>query len=78
MQQALRLQTTILPGGRIELSDAALRPGDEVEVIVLLGGEPSERRSALDVLDEAPGRRLLRTEADVEAYLRAERDAWQD
>lgn len=78
MQAALHLKTTVLPGGKIEIMDQELPAGASVEVIVLLSASSaSGRRSAIDILAEAPGQRLFKTAADVEAYLRHEREAWE-
>lgn len=77
MQAALHLKTIVLPGGKIELVDHTLPSGESVDVIILLPtAPPTIRRSAVDVLAEAPGQRLFKTAADVEAYLRQEREAW--
>jgi len=77
MQNALHLKTTVLPGGRIEVADQAFPAGEEVEVIVLLPASPTAtRRSAVDILAEAPGHRLFKTAADVDHYLQQEREAW--
>jgi len=48
-----------------------------VDVIILLPA-PSAiiRRSAVDILTEAPGQRLFKTAAEVDDYLRKERGAW--
>lgn len=78
MRAALHLKTTVLPGGKIEIVDQELPPGESVDVIVLLSTAPaSVRRSALDILAEAPGQRLFKTAADVDAYLQREREAWE-
>jgi hypothetical protein len=78
MQTALHLKTTVLPGGKIEIVDQELPAGESVEVIVLLSASPASiRRSAVDILAEAPGQRLFKTAADVEAYLRHEHDVWE-
>jgi len=46
-------------------------------VIVLLSASPmATRRSAVDFLAEAPGHRLFKTKADVDAYLQQERETW--
>ena len=52
MQSALRVQTTILPGGRLEISNPQLQPGQNVELIIILPSQvPStKKRSALDIL----------------------------
>jgi hypothetical protein len=78
MRAALHLKTTVLPGGKIEIVYQELPAGESVEVIVLLSVSPSSvRRSAVDILAEAPGQRLFKTAADVEAYLQHEREAWE-
>ena len=78
MRAALHLKTTVLPGGKIEIVDQELPAGESVEVIILLSVSPSSvRRSAVDILAEAPGQHLFKTAADVEAYLQHEREAWE-
>lgn len=77
MERALRLRTTVLPGGKIEIADPQFLPGESVEVIVLAPQLPAVRyRSATDILAEAKGRRVFRTAEEVDAYLQAERDSW--
>ncbi len=75
MQKALHARTTILPGGKIEIVDPELPVGEAVSVVVL-HSSGSVRRSAVDLLNEAPGQRLFKTAEDVEAYLKDERAAW--
>lgn len=77
MPQALHVTTEILPGGRIEIASAELHAGESVDVFIVrreLAGAP--RRSALDILAEAPGQRLFAHAAQVDAYLQRERDSW--
>lgn len=77
MSTAIHRKTTIQPGGKIELVEPDLPVGQPVDVVVILPDvEPPGRPSALEVLAQAPGHRLFKTAAEVEAYLRAERDAW--
>ena len=77
MVNALHRKIPVLPGGRIELTDEALPAGELVEVIILLPSPvETSPRSALDILAEAPGQRLFKTAADVDNYLRQEREAW--
>lgn len=77
MQAALCMTAQVQAGGKIEVVDAQLPVGTSVEVIVLLPQPiPKARRSILDILTEAPGHLAFETAEEVDAYLRAERDAW--
>ena len=78
MQTALRLETTVLPGHRLEISDPELPEGATVEVIVVLPqtAEP-QFTSALDFLESLPpGPRAFKTWEEYEKHLREEKDAW--
>ncbi len=76
MPSVLYRKTAVLPGGKIEVTDQALPSGEVVDVIILLPASSTTRRSAVDILAEAPGHRLFKTAADVDDYLRKEREAW--
>jgi len=77
MPGALHRKITVLPGGKIELTDQALPSGELVDVIILLpASSVTPRRSAIDILAETPGHRLFKTAADVDEYLQKEREAW--
>jgi hypothetical protein len=78
MQKALRLETTVLPGHRLELSAPELVDGATVEVIVVLPASPPPRRqSMLEFLDTLPpGPLLYRTAEEVDRYIQEERDSW--
>lgn len=78
MQAALRITAQVQAGGKIEVVDAQLPVGTSVEVIVLLPpANVPPRRSLIDVLADAPGHLAFQTAEEVDAYLRAERDAWE-
>jgi hypothetical protein len=77
MPDAVRTRATVLPGNRIEITDPALREGETVDVIVVLG-EPSHGRvSAIDLLESLPGQRLFKTPEEADRYLNEERDSWE-
>ena len=75
MQKVLHLKTTVLPGGRIEIVDQELPVGESVDVVVRHVPE-SPRRSAVDILAEAPGQCVFKTADEVESYLKEERESW--
>ncbi len=79
MQSALRIETTILPGHRLEISDPGLPEGATVQVIVLLPEKPQPaKQSMLDYLKALPPAPLMfPTPADADRYMREERDSWE-
>ncbi len=76
MQNAWHLETTVQPGGRIEIADGGLPSGTAVDVFILPRALATARRSATEILAEAPGRRLFKTAEEVDRYLREERASW--
>jgi hypothetical protein len=79
MPPALRLETTILPGHRIEVTAPDLPEGARVEVTVALAQQrPSEFGSALEFLESLPaGPRAFPTWEDYERHLQEERNSWE-
>ena len=79
MQTALRMETTVLPGHRLEISSPELPEGAKVEVIVLLPVKPAPaRQSTLDFLATLPpGPLLFKTPEEVNRYIQEERDSWE-
>ena len=75
MQKALYVRTTVLPGGKVEIASPELEAGETVDVVVS-PASPMARRSAVDILNEAPGGLVFKTAADVAAYLKEEKEAW--
>jgi hypothetical protein len=71
----LQVQTTILPGHRIEIQAPELPEGRSATVLVLVEeGQPKRRLS--EVLAGYAGGQLFRSAEEVDGYLRAEREAW--
>ena len=79
MQTAFRLETTILPGHRLEISAPELPEGAKVEVIVVLPEKPQPQfASALEFLESLPpGPRAFPTWEEYEKFLQEEKDAWE-
>lgn len=78
MQTALRLETTVLPGHRVEVIAPELPEGAKVEVIVVLAAKPRPQfGSALEFLESLPpGPRAFKTWEEYEQRLREEKDSW--
>jgi hypothetical protein len=79
MQTALRLEATVLPGHRLEVSAPELPEGIKVEVIIVLPEKPEPRRVSMLELVESlpPGPRAFPTWEEYEQHLREEKDAWE-
>jgi hypothetical protein len=79
MQPALRLETTVLPGHRLEITAPELPDGARVEAIVVLLEKPKpEFGSVLEFLESLPpGPRAFPTWEEYEQHLREEKDAWE-
>ncbi len=76
MDTALKIMTTVQSGGRIEVVAPDLPVGEAVEVTIRTGTPGRRKRSALEILAEAPGHRAFKTAQEVDAYIREERDSW--
>jgi hypothetical protein len=77
MQNALRMEATVLPGHRLEISSPELPEGATVEVIVVLPEKPP-KQSMLEFLSTLPpGPLLFKTPEEANRYLKEERDSWE-
>ena len=75
MQKSIHIRTTVQPGGKVEIVSQELPVGEDVDVVV--SPAPSTaRRSAVDILNEAPGGLVFKTAADVAEYLKEEKESW--
>jgi hypothetical protein len=79
MQAAMRTETTILPGHRLEITAPELPEGARVEVIVVLPQKPQPQfDSALEFLESLPpGPRAFPTWQEYERHLQQEKDSWE-
>lgn len=85
MQSALRIQTKILPGNKIEINlPSGTVPdsvGQTIEVILLLPKQKPviEKQSILELLEEIHRQRPVgRSVEEINQALQAERDAWDN
>ncbi len=79
MQTTLRMETTVLPGHRVEITSPELPEGAKVSVFVVLAEQRFTRRlSMLEFLATLPpGPLLFKTRQEADQYIQKERDAWE-
>ena len=80
MQTALRTETTVLPGNRVEISAPELPVGAKVEVIVVLPqpAAPAPKMSMIELLKSLPpGPRAFDTWEEYERFLQEEKNSWE-
>jgi hypothetical protein len=79
MSTTVRLETTVLPGHRVEISDPQLPEGARVEVVIVVPEEPKPRRMSMleFVASLPPGPRAFPTWEEYERHLQEEKDAWE-
>ena len=78
MQTALRMETIVLPGHRIEISAPELPEGCMVEVIVVLPEVGAVSRTSMVELLKTlpPGPRAFDTWEEYERLLEEEKNSW--
>ena len=79
MQAALRLESTVLPGHRLEVSAPELPEGAKVEILILLPEQPKPHPlSMVEFLESLPpGPRAFPTWDEYERHLQEEKDSWE-
>ena len=75
MQKALHIRTTVQPGGKVVIVSPELEEGQLVDVVVTRSSS-AEGRSAVDILNEAPGGLAFETAKEVDDYIAEERASW--
>jgi len=78
MRTAIQIQTTVLPGPRVEITNPNLPVGEKVDVTIVLPERQRLGTGVLDFLDALPqGPRSAATWDQIEKNLQAERDSWE-
>ena len=78
MTTEVRVETIVLPGGKIEISTPELTPGERATVVVMIeDNEPDDQRHVIDILSALPGHQIFHNAEEVDAYLLKERDSWE-
>lgn len=78
MATEVRVKTVVLPGGKIEISTPELIPGQHATVVVTIDDEPVVQSHVIDILRALPGHQVFYSTEEVDAYIREERDAWEN
>lgn len=80
MALEVRVNTIVLPGGKIEIQVPKLVAGQQATVVITVEDEEEQElmrpRHVLDILADLPGHQLFQNAEEVDAYIREERDAW--
>ena len=78
MSVDIRRTVTVSPDGKIEVAVPELPPGSIATITITIEEAPQPKRSIFEILDALPGHRLFHTVEKVDAYIREERDSWDD
>lgn len=77
MALEVRVNTIVLPGGKIEVQVSKLVAGQQATVVITVENEEVVKpRHVIDILADLPGHQLFHNAEEVDAYIREERDAW--
>jgi hypothetical protein len=76
MSRTVQVETTVLPGHRIEICAPELPEGRTATVLIIVAEEEIAKRPFREVLGDYPGSGLFKSADEVDAYIRAERDSW--
>lgn len=79
MIQGVRTQTIVQPGGLIEVRSEELPEGASVEVILILETSSSNETKSKGLsrfLGATQGKGSFASAADIDKYIRQERDSW--
>ena len=75
MIQAIRERVTVKPGGRIEICHPELAAGTEAEIIIMVEHPTVESPPLVSFIGKGKG--CFSSADEVDAFIRAERDAWE-
>ncbi|HEY2292554.1 MAG TPA: hypothetical protein VGM86_17785 [Thermoanaerobaculia bacterium] len=75
MTQTIREHITVEQEGVIEIHNPALSVGTKAEVIIHVEQPPVEERPLVSFLGQGKG--CFKDAAEVDAFLRAERESWE-
>jgi hypothetical protein len=77
MATTFQLETTVLPGNRLEISNPALPEGEKVTITVVVPEPRATRTSMVEFLASLPtGPRAFPTWQEYNEHLREEKDSW--
>jgi hypothetical protein len=75
MTEPIREHVTVQPGGLIEIRRPDIPVGTEVDVVILVQAKPTGTLPPLSSF-VGKGKGCFKDAAEVDAFIRAERDAW--
>ena len=79
MNAVIQRTVTVSLDGKIEIDVPELLPGSTATITITFEAAPQPKRFLADVSRNAtPGPHAFRTVEEVDAYIREERDSWDD
>lgn len=78
MLNAIKEKVTVKAGGKIVIQSPELIEGTTAEVIVMVDNPPEKSRSLMSFFGVGKGKGSFKTAKDVDSFIRAERDSWDD
>jgi hypothetical protein len=75
MTQAIRQDVTVQKNHKIEIYSPELKPGDRVEVILLLNQDKNKKSNLHALLGAGKG--SFSSSAEADAFIRRERNTWE-
>lgn len=78
MVRELHIRAKVQPGGKIEIESPELTAGEDVDVTISPSADETapKKRSAWEILSEAPGHLIFKSAEEVDDYIREERASW--
>ena len=78
MESSVKIETTVLPGNKIEVSSSCLIEGEHVEVTIVPVAQSSKRRrTVMDIIEAAKNKQLFKSADEVDQYIENERNSWE-
>ncbi len=74
----VRVETIVLPGGKIEISTPELIAGQYATVVVMVEDDKAIKpQHVIDILKKLPGHQIFQNAEEVDTHVQRERNSWE-